>query len=343
MGPLDVLGQLSSKDLARFRTTWCAKRYEHDKRLCGFAHVDINGGWLRRDPTVHSYKDKMCPYVTTIQDSRFVGGPRCYVINECSTGIDCDYAHSREEMEYHHLRYKREVCYGVPPPAAAVPPQSSSRGKDGEGPVPSSGSNNTSTTPTQGVCHLGAICPKLHTTESIAYKRNVTSSARDSSHQSSPKLTSNYNVGRSKPSHVSLDDHPQQQQQHHHHPHLNPHPHPQQPQQLKYVAGGNKTPPPGIMPKGAPMLYIKPAPTSEFDKHFGMPGLQSLFRRHCEVVVAHLRAHNGDKFYYSCFEENDEHYDTPPKGTKKGERVKSTTTTNEPNGTIVGSVIPKQQ
>mmetsp|Transcript_681 Transcript_681/g.976 ORF Transcript_681/g.976 Transcript_681/m.976 type:complete len:1208 (+) Transcript_681:145-3768(+) len=310
MGPLDVLGQLSSKDLARFRTTWCAKRYEHDKCLCGFAHVDINGGWLRRNPTVHSYKDKMCPFVTTIKDSRFVGGgPRYYVINECSTGIDCDYAHSKEEVDYHHLQYKREVCYGVPLTASATP-CSLSRGRgEGDGSA-ASGSSKTA----QGICDLGDICPKLHTAESITYKSNVMSGAKDG-HQSSPKLASNYNIGRRKPSLATLDD-PQQQQH-------------------KYSSIGEGKTQHGAMPKGAPMLYIKPAPTSEFDKHFAMPGLQSLFRRHCAVLVAHLRGHNGDNFYYSYFGEEQE------KKEKMNRRNKSIEDTSEGEGADV-SVVQKR-
>eukprot|EP01083_Nonionella_stella_P186057 680240_1 len=47
----DVLGQMSSNELSKLRVSWCCKRYDHDSRLCRFAHVNENKGWLRRDPT----------------------------------------------------------------------------------------------------------------------------------------------------------------------------------------------------------------------------------------------------------------------------------------------------
>jgi hypothetical protein len=44
----------------------------------------------------------------------------------------------------------------------------------------------------------------------------------------------------------------------------------------------------GVSPDGPPMLYVNPAPVSKFEEHLILPGLQSLFRRHCAVTQAYL-------------------------------------------------------
>jgi hypothetical protein len=125
---LDLLGQMCSEELAKFRSTWCAKRYDHDHDLCGFAHIEVNGGWLRRNPLIYSYKDEMCQFISTAVDETI--GPSHFFLNECPKGIHCEYAHSMEEIVYHPNCYKTKVCTSL---------YSQSRG-----------------------CRTGDVCPNLH-------------------------------------------------------------------------------------------------------------------------------------------------------------------------------------
>ena len=120
---------MSEDEACKFRTTWCAKRYEHDHNLCGFAHVEVGGGWLRRNPAVFDYQDQMCPLVFWASDSRV--SSTAFFLNECPRGVHCDLAHSLEEILYHPQRYKTKSC-----------------------------------TASMNRCKLGGICPKLHPAES---------------------------------------------------------------------------------------------------------------------------------------------------------------------------------
>jgi len=128
----DVLGQMTPRELHKFRTTWCAKRYDHDHEFCGMAHVEINDGWLRRNPTIHPYKDVMCPLVTKITDKSV--SPNSFMLNECPKGVKCEYAHSFEELTYHPNRYKSSVCTNILK---------------------------------SGTCRLGDICPHHHPADSV--------------------------------------------------------------------------------------------------------------------------------------------------------------------------------
>jgi hypothetical protein len=105
----DLLGRMSPDEAGKFRTTWCAKRYDHDHDLCGFSHVEINGGWLRRNPMVYPYKEEMCSFVSKVGEK----GLGNFFINECPHGLQCDKTHSAEEMIYHPNRYKSKVCASV--------------------------------------------------------------------------------------------------------------------------------------------------------------------------------------------------------------------------------------
>jgi len=112
--PPDLLGRMSQDELAKFRTTWCTKRYEHDHDLCGFAHIEVNGGWLRRNPMMHNYKNEICKFVTK-ETCKLVNpaGEEVvshFLVNECPNGLACDHAHSMEEIDYHPLNYKSRVC-----------------------------------------------------------------------------------------------------------------------------------------------------------------------------------------------------------------------------------------
>ena len=129
--PPDLLGRMSPDELGKFRTTWCMKRYEHDHDLCGFAHIEVNSGWLRRNPMKHFYKKEMCKFITRVGDDVSPGN---FFLNECPHGLKCDYAHSVEEINYHPLSYKCRVC--------------------------------TSIHPRSGGCRLGDVCPNAHPPDS---------------------------------------------------------------------------------------------------------------------------------------------------------------------------------
>lgn len=131
-GHLDSLGKMSDNELCKFRTSWCAKRYEHDHELCGFAHVEVSGGWLRRNPAVFEYQNDMCPHVFSASDKRVSPDP--FLVNECPKGTHCDKAHSMEEISYHPNTYKIKNC--------------------------------TASKPRGGWCKLGSVCPNLHSSES---------------------------------------------------------------------------------------------------------------------------------------------------------------------------------
>ena len=128
-GP-DLLGRMIPEEAGKFRTSWCTKRYDHDHELCGFAHVEINNGWLRRNPTRYPYQDEICQFVS-ISGNEQLGH---FYLNECPKGLMCDKAHSTEEMIYHPNRYKCNVC-------SSLYSQS-------------------------GACTLGDVCPHLHPQDS---------------------------------------------------------------------------------------------------------------------------------------------------------------------------------
>jgi len=212
----DALGMMTNSEASKFRTSWCAKRYDHSSELCGFAHVEANGGWLRRNPAIHAYNDQMCPCIVATTDRRV--GQQIFIINECPRGVDCEYAHSAEEIKYHPRRYKSKQCSSLSRP---------------------------------GGCPLGDICPKFHPADSYRF----------------PKKSD----GRSGSRHAK------------------------QAQQASASKGVQ------THPAGAPILYASPAPASSFERHLYMPGLQNLYRRHCSVVRAHLRAPGTCVCCYSYF------------------------------------------
>jgi len=123
----DFLGQMNEADLATFRTSWCAKRYDHDHSLCGFSHLEVGGGWLRRNPMHYNYGTKMCKNILRVT-VRSIGAIK-FVINQCSKGDLCGDAHSDEEILYHPSNYKKNICKA----------SSQSHG-----------------------CSLGDVCPNLH-------------------------------------------------------------------------------------------------------------------------------------------------------------------------------------
>lgn len=225
---VDALGQMNAHELAKFRTSWCCKRYEHNETMCRFAHVDINKGWLRRNPSEYEYSDKMCPHVkfVTDKDSPLYG---C-CINTCKDGMLCKFAHSKEEIDYHPTQYKTQVCE----------------------------SSSTS----YCSCELQDICPFSHPPNRSPH-RNPGRNHGNKRHQETTNRT-------------------------------------------KGGHGADGT----VSVRGAPVLFLSPAPTSEFEKMFPVPGLTVLYRRNCAANYAHLE---GEEIAYNNFG-NDSTYasSTPP-------------------------------
>lgn len=232
----DTLGQMTTSELGKFRTTWCCKRYEHDATLCRFAHIDLNKGWLRRNTSKFKYSTTMCPKTSIVNDeTSSLNG--CY-INACEDGIKCKFAHSAEEVDYHPKNYKTKVCEWTK----------------------------------KGLCHscdMRDICPYLHPSNnsfcSLTPPRPTRHSAR------------------------RMND---------------------TPCRIKGHLIGGKHPNPSIgstdvgsyTRAGAPMLYLCPAPNSEFDKTLHFPGLCSLYRRNCATYYAHDTGSKEVK--YSNFGDN---------------------------------------
>lgn len=204
----NIHDRMDESGLSKLRTSWCAKRYDHDHSFCAFAHVDINRGWLRRDPFVRTYKPIMCPYIKPLQYA-----DDCYV-NMCPFGVKCSHSHSKEEIQYHPETYKRQPCRN-----------------------------------TLGSCPLGDICPRTHA-------------------DATPHQSNGYN----------------RQGKRHIHDHASYHraTHPGSKRRgalsTGHAAGFGK------LPDGSPMLYIDPAPLSEFEKTLVLPGLQAIFRDHSTSI-----------------------------------------------------------
>jgi hypothetical protein len=159
----DFFGEMKPDELAKFRNTWCAKRYDHDHDLCGFAHVEVNGGWLRRNPSKVAYSDKLCPHIKQVSDKRV--GIGTFTVNSCKQGASCSMAHSREEVLYHPQHYKQHEC----------PYQTA----------------HTIT------CPLAETCPHHHRTESMRYqaKRRGSGDGRPGQRQSIGKQGSSNKLG----------------------------------------------------------------------------------------------------------------------------------------------------
>ncbi|KAL7535162.1 hypothetical protein ACHAXR_006314 [Thalassiosira sp. AJA248-18] len=249
----DIQDRMDQQGLSKFRTSWCAKRYDHDHSFCAFAHVDINRGWLRRDPFVHNYNPTMCPYVKPVQNAK-----DCYV-NMCPLGVNCNHSHSKEEILYHPESYKRQQCRSAP-----------------------------------GSCPLGDICPNTH--------------AELSPHQS-------YGYNR--------------QGNRHHHDHspfhrATPGSKRRVPASTGHVAGFTK------LPDGSPMLYIDPAPLSEFEKTLSLPGLQAIFRDHSSSIFYSTMI-NKSPYEYGSF------------GYRNTEQNITTNTPIKPIGKSTGRLDWQQQ
>ena len=159
----DALGMLTSEEAGVFRTSWCSKRYDHDHELCGFGHVEVNGGWLRRNPLTQSYSDEICQFISTVPiTSNELSSTKYVTINECPHGLKCSYAHSNEEIKYHPRRYKQRACNSM---------------------VRASG------------CLLGDVCPSFHPIETYRFPKKADSRSARYARQGQTQMISNVDKG----------------------------------------------------------------------------------------------------------------------------------------------------
>ena len=239
----DMHDRMDKQGLAKLRTSWCAKRYEHDHAFCAFAHVDINRGWLRRDPYVYSYKPTMCPYIKPLKNAE-----DCYV-NMCPLGVKCNHSHSKEEILYHPESYKRQPCRSAP-----------------------------------GSCPLQDVCPNTHADMSAAHH--------------------GYN---------------RQGKRHYHDNALHRSTYPGSKRRVA-ASTGHTCSGFGALPDVSPMLYIDPAPLSDFEKTLLLPGLQAIFRDHSSSIF-YSTMNEGSPYQYGLF------------GYRKTQQEDtSTTSSNKPIG-----------
>jgi len=249
----DVLGELTPVDLGKFRTTWCCKRYEHDPSICSFAHVEVNGGWLRRDPILFQYSAEMCPDIVSaaqvLGTTNVPAELKGCLFNRCPRGKNCDKAHSREEVQYHPDVYKKTLCPSV------------RKGQDQDHFHHHHGGGKSSK---QQPCKLRDVCPLLHPPGSTQPKEH------------------HHGHG------------------HHHHRGKGSGPSPAKNAATATAASGGPPIP------GAPMIYLQPAPPSDFDAYLQLPGLQEMFRRRCANLFHYYhKSGAGHKVgTYSIFGDN---------------------------------------
>ncbi|EKX73902.1 conserved hypothetical protein [Theileria equi strain WA] len=101
---------LSEEDLERFRTKVCtlasSMKCDFGVERCNYSH---NIYWARRcpfylrDSSILRYVPACCPDVE-------LGEGTTVLRNSCPRGNNCSFAHSLEEVYYHPLVYKTEVC-----------------------------------------------------------------------------------------------------------------------------------------------------------------------------------------------------------------------------------------
>ncbi|KAF7457265.1 putative zinc finger protein [Cryptosporidium felis] len=102
---------LSIEELTRFRTKLCRRSLkdgcDFGPLRCQYSH---NVYWPRRcpfylsDPSALRYLPEICPDITIVDKTTGK------VINLCNRGGYCPYSHSIEEVIYHPLLYKKELC-----------------------------------------------------------------------------------------------------------------------------------------------------------------------------------------------------------------------------------------
>ena len=109
-------------DLGKLRTKFCERKLQFGSCdhaggwACNFSH---NLRWVRRNPLKCNYSPKLCPHIQKNKLRRppaevLFGKVECFIPTICPDGIDCRFAHSREEQFYHPLVYKKLPCSSWP-------------------------------------------------------------------------------------------------------------------------------------------------------------------------------------------------------------------------------------
>jgi len=279
----EPLGKMSKAEVSKFRTSWCGKRYDHNPLWCAFAHSNVNGGWLRRDPAIFSYEDMMCPHIRSVRGRGTIGvGEESRVdgsidvifrmrdeksdtvddnkstfvplpalngctFNACPHGVKCSFAHSEEEILYHPKRYKKMIGGFCPFSQEYV-----------------SGSN----APIH-CCHLRDVCPHLHCKDQQQIRHNISdvTPRQQQIHRQSNMKNNGHHKSSSFYRHDAQSIIPPSSNL------LSP--------SLSTSSLSKKS------AKSPAMFYVSPSPESEFDKSLMLPGLRSLFRRRSSVLHAH--------------------------------------------------------
>lgn len=101
---------LSEEDLERFRTKVCtlasSMRCDFGVERCNYSH---NLYWARRCP-FYLRDSSILRYIPTCCPDVELGPGSAILKNTCPRGNNCSFAHSLEEMHYHPLVYKTELC-----------------------------------------------------------------------------------------------------------------------------------------------------------------------------------------------------------------------------------------
>jgi len=255
----DYFGRMTYKELNDFRTSWCSKRYDHDTSLCGFAHTEINRGWLRRNPSLFTYVDKLCDNIIPINlssaTSNTTSSKDKYYFNACPFGKLCSFAHSQEEIDYHPNQYKTSIC-----PSAGTPQASGASRAVWKSP-------NTKNLKS---CQLRDICPNYH-----PYRQ----SQQHLHHH-------HYQEGRQHHQSHSRYGHHNYYHHHQHQHHYGDYHSTSSPQQRHHHQATSKPLP------IAPMMYILPSPVSDFEKSLTLPGLCTLFRERSSTIYSVISRRN---------------------------------------------------
>lgn len=267
----ELYGQFTKYELSKFRTTWCCKRYDHDFTRCVFAHTSTtpstssssrssHSGWLRRDPTKYTYSSESCPYIHDFSSQDHQG----IKVNACPFGIHCEYSHSQEEVDYHLDRYKRKGLASICPSCTSSNKSgstSASQQKSRSIAVHSTmhGGSGSGTWPTSSSALFNLSSCKLRDVCPFLHPHQHSKSTLHFSSKAPGSSSTTTNTATTTTSNDTINA-------------------------AAYI-------PP---PQSAPMLYIDPAPVSEFEKSLMLPGLQQLFRKRSATLFRHYLERRED-------------------------------------------------
>lgn len=245
-------GCMSVSNLEKFRTSWCEKRYTHESKNCAFAHIHMNHGWLRRNPRMYKYTPELCKHVK--YDRKLQA-----FVNSCPEGKSCSFSHSQEEVNYHPHFYKTMVCNGGSAREADLMLENEAKGM-----LKCRGASMD-------------ICPFIHydgyVGEGGGYGegedvQDSHAEGEQGGHGGSgvgvrPFRTTSVGNGSAFSFSLSANKGSHERSE----------------------CTGEATAKRSLGPMVAPMFYVHPAPTSDFEARLKLPGLISLFRQNSSCLV----------------------------------------------------------